>query len=667
MKDIYKIGIILLALFILALGMRLNMVGEKGFFEPDDAWEMRMVKDVVLTGHVQNPDNSAYYQINPLPPQQENLLWNICAMIYQGTIGWWAGYNEEYFTKLMSILPAIFGALTCLIIYFIGRTVSNGNKAVGIVAMFVAAVTPGFLYRQMVGSQFTNASGFLAISLGIVFLMWAFNEKKISIKSIILAGLSGVCFLFSVLTWSFYLIIPLLLIAFWGYRALISISETKVMGTVYADILHFVIIITLFLCGCAIKQFDWISALSSFMGVPYLAMVALIVLTSIGGSLLMYLRPEISDENKKNAVSIIGICLILVVLGVGYFTTLNISAQDTSSTGSLVGEQSRGNQFFMQKYNIYNILIPLGLVGAIILFFWKGNKYEYMPMILAGFLITFVMGWLTLKFCYNLGFGISFAAIIVSILFYELWNLLKDKTKIELKILFIPSVIVLLMGISAAGVFVQDYNSALTSDPALQNVIEYFNTQTPIDSNILNGWNNGHTLSYFTHNNVSADNRNYSILANAQFATFENDSNVQKVYNMVKDIGANYILVQTDDFYGMQSNEFYIANKVDASIGIKFRDPLVNILDCVSDGVNLNCGGSGLLDISTRSTWTDKPTEFYSGTYPLFIYAIGNKAVVLNTAANNSNLAKVLVGTEETRRMYEKVFESGSYIILKVK
>jgi len=87
------------------------MFSQPGFFEPDNFWEMRMVKDVVLTGNVQTPDDLSYYQLDLLPPQQENFLWNMCAGIYHVTIGWWAGFNEELFTKEMAILPAIFGGV----------------------------------------------------------------------------------------------------------------------------------------------------------------------------------------------------------------------------------------------------------------------------------------------------------------------------------------------------------------------------------------------------------------------------------------------------------------------------------------------------------------------------------------------------------------------------
>ena len=666
MQNKYKTILTLLAIFILAFGLRINMFSQPGFFEPDNFWEMRMVKDVVLTGNVQTPDDLSYYQIDPLPPQQENFLWNMCAGIYHVTIGWWAGFNEELFTKEMAILPAIFGALTCLVLFFIGRTVSNQNNTVGYITMFVAAVTPGLLYRQMVGSQFTNSFGFLAISLGLLFLMWAFNENKISIKSIVYAIISGSCFLFSVMTWRFYLIIPLLLIAFWAYRTIISLTENKDINKIRTDILHFIIIFSLFVAGCVIKQFNWIDILASFMHIPAIIMYIIIILVIFASSILMYFAHTLNDDWKRGIKSIITIVFIVIVIGIFYFTTLGIDLQDRTSTGGMVGEQSLGNQFFLQKYNIFNLLIPLGFIGMVILFIWKGNKYQYAPMIFTGFLITFIMGWLTLKFCYNLGYGLSFAAIIISILVYELYQHMKDNNKLEMKLIFIPALFILLMGAAAAGIFVEDYSTQLTSDPALQGVIDYFNTQTPEGTHILNNWGQGHILTYTTGRAVSADNRNYSALANKQFAEFENNSDTDYVYNMVLEMDVDYILISLNDFKAMRSNEFYIHNKVDASLGTEFTLPFINTIQCVRDGDILNCSNAGQVDISKTSLWTDTPFNFYNGQYPLYLYAVGDHIIVLNQAANNTNLAKVLSNHPDTVGKYENVFMLGNYVILKV-
>jgi len=259
-----------------------------------------------------------------------------------------------------------------------------------------------------------------------------------------------------------------------------------------------------------------------------------------------------------------------------------------------------------------------------------------------------------------------FAAIIIAIMFYELWNIMKDKNKLEMKLVIIPAIVILLIGVAAGGIFILDYVPSVDSDPALQGVIEFFETQTPEDAHILNTWGLGHILTYTTGRGVSADNRNYSTLANKQFAEFESNSDPDYVYNMLLEMDVDYVLISLNDFKSMQTNEFYINNKVDWSLGGEFAKPFINNVQCVKENNILNCGNSGKLDINTKSIWTEIPFDFYNGEYPLFLYAVGDHAMILNVAANNTNLAKVLFNHPDTVDRYENVFMRGNYVILKV-
>ena len=666
MNEHQKIIVIIIALFILAIGMRMNMISQNDFFEPDQSWEARMIEQTLLYGHALNPDLQAYFSVGYAPQTFQNPLWNLSAEIYNITIGWWAGFNEEYFTKLMQILPAIFGALTCLILYFIGKAVSNENKVVGLITMFVAAVTPGYIYRTMLGAQETNAFGFLPITIGILLLIWAFNERRITRKSLILTFLSGASFIFSVYSWSMYLLIPLILLSFWGYRVCASMLDNKINQIIQADLFRFIVIFSLFWVACMLNGFNWIQLTANFIGIPTLLLYIFTGLIIFGGSALMYLLPNFSDNNKNNIKSMMILIFIVIVIGIAYFTTLNIDPRDLTSVGSMVGEESLGHNFFLQKFNIFNLFIPFAMISGIIIFIWKWRDYEYMPMIFSGFLIFFIMGWIKLKFCYVLGFGISFAAIIIGILAYELWAYLKDKNKLEMKIIFIPAACILLFGLAAGGIFIQDYNSILTSDPGLVEVIKYIDNNVLIGSNIMNAWSYGHVLTYNTKDIVLTDNRNYSPIANAQFAIFENDSNIQKVYQMVKEIGVDYILIQPNDFYGLQQNEFYIANKVDSSLGKEFTKGVINIMDCSRNGTILTCPNSGIIDENGHTQWTSIPFDFYNGTDPIYLYILRNKVYILNKAANETNLAKVLMMAPEIKGKYEIVFNNESYILIKV-
>jgi len=666
MNQQYKIIIILFAIFILAFGIRGNLLQYDSFFEYDMYWEARMTSDLVTQGALNNPDTLAYYQVGGAPQTITNPLFILNASIYQGLFGWNIGYNYDVFTKLMQLLPAIFGALICVVVYFIGKAASNGRNVVGIIAGLVAAITPAFVYRTLSGAQITNSFGFLPFSLGILFLFWAFKEEKMTKKWFIFSILSGLSFMCLVFTWSMYLIVPLILIMFWAYYSISRLIVDKNKQKDSANILSFAIIYALFNIGCWISGYDWQNVAASFMGVPTIIIQVIGIGVPIIGVLIIWLRPNFNEDNRKMIYSIIALAFIAVCIGTVYFTTLGIDSVDRSSTGSMVGEESLGSQFFTQKYNIYNLFIPVAFVCAIGLFIWKKTKYDFMPLLLGTFILLFVMAWMKLKFTFVLGYGMIFASIIIAIMFYELWQLMKDKNQLEMKLLFVPSLFILLMGIAAGGIFILDYVPNLDTDPALQGVINYFNTQTPEDTHILNSWGQGHILTYTTGRAVSADNRNYSSLANKQFAEFENNQDTEYVYNMISEMGVNYVLVSLNDFRSMQSNEFYIHNRVDGSLGREFTLPIINSIPCARDGNILNCSNAGQVDITRASIWTDTPFDFYQGQYPLYLYAVGNYAVILNKAANNTNLAKVLSNHPDTAGKYEKVFQSGTYIILRV-
>jgi len=666
MKEQTKIIILLLAIFILAFGIRGNLLQYNSLFEYDAFFHARMTQDIISQGHVNYVDNLAYYQVGGVNQNFTSPVWVLSAWIYQGLFGWNIGFDQDVFTKLMQLLPCIFGALICLVLYFVGKAASNGNKVVGLVTAFVAAVMPAFVYRTMAGAQIDNSFGFLPFSVGILFLMFALKEKELSPKSILFALISGGSFFFMVFAWSMYLIIPIIIIPFWAFYALNSLSKEQNKKADIAAIVHFIIIFALFNAGALLNKFNWVLTVSDFSHVPEIIVIVGTIVSVVGGCLILFFRKEYSSDIKNTIKTIIPIALFILAIAMVYVMSLNIDLTDRSTLGAMVGEESVGSAFFAGKFNIFLLFIPLGLFIPAILSFWKGEKYEFIPLFFSGFLLLLFMAWIKLKFSFSLGYGISLIAVIVAIMAYELYMHMKDKNKLETKIVFIPLIAILFCGIAASGVFILDYVPALDSDPSLQQVIEFINTSTPQDAKLLNSWGMGHILSYETHRAVSSDNRNAVALANVQFSIFENDSNSEKVYNMVREMGTDYIILDKADFYALRSNEMYIAGKIDARLGTKFSEPITNIVDCGRNGFILSCGGNTINEQQYKKDWTTIPTDFYDGKYPIYLYVYKDTMLVLNSAANNTNLAKVFAGGPDTNKYYIKAFESPKYLVLKV-
>lgn len=666
MKEQTKIILLLLAIFILAFSIRGNLIQYNSLFEYDAYFEARMTADLVTQGHLNNPDTLAYYQVGGAPQTFTNPLWVMNAGIYDILFGWNIGFDQGLFTKLMQILPCIFGALVCLVIYFIGKAASNGNKVIGLIAAFVAAVTPAFVYRTMAGAQMTNSFGFLPFSVGILFFILALKEKELSKKSILFALISGVSFFVMIFAWSMFLIVPIILVIFWAFYAFNSLSKEENKKADIASIVHFLIIFGLFNIGALLNNINWIAVVSAFSKVPELAIIVGTIISIAGGCLLLFFRKEMSPDIKNAIKTIIPIVLFIIAIAMVYVTTLSIDFTDRTTLGSMVGEEAIGNAFFLGKYNIFLLFIPLALFIPAVLYFWKGEDYEFTPLFFIGFLLFFFMAWIKLKFTFTLGYGMCFAAIITAMFLYEAYMHMKDKNKLETKIVFFPLIAILFIGVAASGVFILDYVPALDSDPSLQQVIQFINTSTPQDAKLLNNWGMGHILSYETHRAVSADNRNYSPIANAQFARFENDTNTEEVYKMVIDMKADYIILDKSDFYSLQPNAFYIAGKISSLIGQEFTQPLIQIIECGRNGTTLNCNGNTIDQNQIPPGWSSVPAQFYSGKYPLYFYLYQDSLIVLNTAGNNTNLAKIFANSTETKQYYTRAFESPKYLVLKV-
>src|SRR4030065_1882551 len=75
-----------------------------------------------------------------------------------------------------SILPTIAGAISCLIIYFIGKDISG--KPSGLLAALFLALSPSFIQRTALGFFDTEVPGILSLLLFILLFLRAIEENR---------------------------------------------------------------------------------------------------------------------------------------------------------------------------------------------------------------------------------------------------------------------------------------------------------------------------------------------------------------------------------------------------------------------------------------------------------------------------------------------------------
>ncbi|MBI2597959.1 MAG: glycosyltransferase family 39 protein, partial [Candidatus Diapherotrites archaeon] len=199
---------IVFLLFLLAFGVRGHMMVFEYIWEFDTYYHARMAGEVIKNFAIPKSDPLSYYHMENAPVDTKaNFFWIFTAAIYKiFTLG--APYQKEVWLIFIKALPAIFGALISVAMYFLGKEM-YGKKA-GIVMAFFAAVVPSFVYRTMAGQFEEDSLGFLWLVIGFVFFVRAIKSLEVNKKTVYNAVLSGVFFGIMAWTWEMFLMIPLI-------------------------------------------------------------------------------------------------------------------------------------------------------------------------------------------------------------------------------------------------------------------------------------------------------------------------------------------------------------------------------------------------------------------------------------------------------------------------
>jgi dolichyl-diphosphooligosaccharide--protein glycosyltransferase len=132
-----------------------------------------------------------------------------------------------------SFFPALFGTLSCLIIYFVGKDI--GGKAVGLFAALFLALAPSFLQRTSLGFFDTEVLGIVGLLLFIFLFLRAIDESKSMRSSLFYSGGAGAALAYFIGGWgaAYYLldlavlfVFILILLKRYSQRLLLSYSLT---------------------------------------------------------------------------------------------------------------------------------------------------------------------------------------------------------------------------------------------------------------------------------------------------------------------------------------------------------------------------------------------------------------------------------------------------------
>ena len=683
----------LLIIFLLGMTIRANLVRYEGnyLFEPDASYHARLVQELVLTGKVDTSvDPNVYYQIEGGMHQQPATIYHYISALIYFIIGFGQPFNKELLLFTIQFFPAVFGGMIAVAMYFLAKEVFN-DKKIGYIAGFIAAVSPAFVYRTMAGAQGDNSLGFLWMVIGFYYFVKAVKTKTLNKNDLINVVLSGIFFGIMVLTWDVYLLIPLIITPYFIFGIFLIATGSEGKDFLQNEVIKFAIkvISSLFVMSLVFflpftkemirNNVFWLFGIAGTLGgatkidpTLMLIIILLSILIAIGAA---YFVSKTGKETKKIVETLVVIGLILGVIAmIGFFfiePDFFYRGEGRLTIGSMVGEESVGNQFFGTKYNSLIVfpwfailLFPIGL------YFFKKEDSHTQIIFFFWTIITLFMAWYKLKFTFIFGLGLVAGTALACYLIFEALKKMNIDKGTEAKTTIIVLGFLLVLGVGASAIFVPDYAPFPNSNPEQIETINWINQNTPTDAKFFNFWNEGHVLALHTERKYSSDNRNASAEANALYAEFNITTDTNRGYEIVtKNIGADYIYLETSNINSLGTFEYYHARKVDSRLAQKYYTASFTVMDCYDGGTVVVCGGNKLPKTEFEkisTTWKTSPDAFPDGKNPAYYYRNGNQVLILNQAINNTNLAKVLLNSEETKNLYETVFSSGSIRIIKV-
>lgn len=639
-KKILLILLISVLIFILGFAIRGHLLKYDYLYEYDPYWHLRAT-GYVLQGELPTNDPLGFYLTGGTSyTGWPSLLWGFTAWIYKITT-FGASYSKELLMSYARVLPAIFGALIAVSMFFLGKKMYDTKT--GIMMGLLSAVIPAFVYRTMAGFFEEDALGFLWMIIGFIFLVMAIERSKLQTKlkskSIIYAIIAGLFFWLMAITWEMFLLIPLVLIAYY-FTQLVYLLIRKEKKQ---KIINFSIIFAI--------AFFLFATLTTISGGP-------VWINRTTEYVTQYLPVSEDNLERINSNTVV----------------------ETDVVGATVGEENTGKQYFLEKYSLLIfipfLVLPLIIINFLRSAFTKKGKEKpadyYTLIIFYWLLITTFMAWTKLKFTYTLGLPIAAGA---GYLFYVTFNYIKDKSLLKKRI-FAFLVLFLVLGSVASGIhFVITKINPIEQEPDWLDTMNWIRENTEPDAKIFNWWDYGHWITYFTERKASSDNTNSNLEATSDFGKFIISQDINESKELLKKYDADYVLVDNKTLqkhmafalYAYRTINYqdprvqkYISMRSDCQ---KYKTPITNVVSYVCN--NQSFTEEGFLDIPT--TWSNTPYIVDQG-IPLYVYRdLNNSAYYLfNASVNKTIFVRIWFNDPSVDPILDLVYSKGDVRLYKV-
>jgi dolichyl-diphosphooligosaccharide--protein glycosyltransferase len=642
--------------FILAFIVRATLMRFELFFEFDSYWHARMVSYILQGLPAPTFDPLTYYS-NATAATLTNtsaFFWYVSAAIYKlFTLN--GSYDMETWVLWVKILPAFYGALTCVGMYFLGKEMFPGKheRSAGVFAGILAAVMPAFVYRTMGGFFEDDSFGFLWMVFGLLLLVKAaFNEAELK-RRIGFGVAAGISFGLMVLSWpGSNQLVPILMgigaVGFLSFLARKEHAGARHFGLVWlAAFVPFALVSTLQ------TGIFWLDQIAGNLGnkivgfeLPWFFTVILILV-----ALAFFAACERFSRKDEKWQKIVNGLYVLSILGLLLLPVLivlfNFTLTGGGVLGSTIGEESQGSNYFGNKYSMLILFAIIGIPLTAYLLWKRPERNHVLVIPLVWTVVALLLAWGKLKFTFYWGLPLALmGAVVLHVAHRSIENRSAGTQKLVVGLIGFS----LLCGLAAGILFVGQNTPNIESSWGWKTALFWAEDHLPKDTKFLNWWDEGHWISFLSQRGVIIDNRNADPKASADVALFIITSDEAEALHLIQKHGSTH-LIFGDDLLTKLANLGFYAYNITTPNDSRLQGLEGAMLFCsknetaLTKEVTYTCGDNTFSpeQMTAFSTvWTNQPTLLQGGS-PLYLYrdAAKTRIYAFSPKANSAMLVRL--------------------------
>ncbi|MBU0636036.1 glycosyltransferase family 39 protein [Candidatus Micrarchaeota archaeon] len=681
----WKTVAILALIFVLAFGIRGYLLRYDLMFEFDTYWHTRMTGEIIQHGVPPTIDPLAYYQLEggSVIPLSTQWFWYISAFFYYiaalfSTAS--LAYNKELLIQVVKFLPAIYGAITALGLYFLGKEAYGKNA--GYLMAFFGAVSASFIYRSMAGFFEAGTLGYVFMVFGFYFVLRAVkrmqNTKEMAINGVIAGILLGAL----ANIYALFLIVPIVLVFYLIFTSLSFLSKNQFKEAIrFAQLLVGILVVFVLMTFTGPNQ-QWINdmiglVLQAVGKVGFIVPVALIAGIGLVAAILFFVIQKnrkttetvLVQKEKQNSLAWVKL-IVLYLLLVGLVILMVTPKVVPGTIHSLVGEESPGHLYFFHKFSILLIFPILALALAPLIDFKKRNVDAASMLLFPFILISWYMAWDRLHYSYNLGVPL---AIAVGYVLYYTIRYLRTRAKSERVVVGFFIGFIVFAGVASATLFTQNNTPTIELDTGWKEGLLWLKDNAIPDAKVFNWWDEGHWITFIAEVKAITDNRNNDAEANANVGKFVLTEDLSEAIAILKKYDSDYLLLGADLFSKRNSMVLY-GYYSHSTTGIDSSDPRLDFVQSIQvpcfettdNGQDaFHCSGAVIPKdqfSAIPTQWTSQPSGLENERNPIFYYRTtdNGRLYKLSLKQNNTIFAKIWFKEPSVSTYFEEVFPADN-------